>query len=313
MKKLIPLLLVLAPITSFALETDQFMAAPYNLKDASGPLNEYVNSEIDEAVSDSKSDESCADISDRVMTEIVGKYSISKISQFAKKSPDIERFPNDSIKDREYLKQSFYREAGFPFNFAKISRTINVGGVYIGTDKLGHFALVGRNYYRRFLREIKDNSDELVAEKATVMNGIRTEVAVLGYTLGGVLSFGDLEANYRGMMFARSLCTGSNPYLVKKDNIWKRTDRKFEITEHINPRMDESYRPAFWKPNLWEKVKPLIAQSYCELKSNPVYIERIAKYPAMIVENRNDKFIEEYFSDKPKFDRKLRDIDQLCE
>lgn len=307
---------MLVPMASFALETDQFLAATHELKDASGPISGYVNEAIDKALvkaSEKKKILSCADISDKVMTEIVGKYSISKISQFAKKSSLIERFPDDSLDDRDYLDLSIYRDAGFPFQFALIARTINVGGVYIGTDKLGHFALLGRNYYRRFQDELKKNKNELVAEKATVMDGIETEVHILGYTLGGVLSFGDLEANYRGLMFARSLCEGANPYLVKKENKWIRTERKFDITEHINPRMDESYKPVFWKPGLWKKVKPLIADAYCDLKKNSLYLERISHYPAKIVSNRNDEYIRDFFSNKPKFDRNLENIDQLCE
>jgi len=314
MKKLI--LLMLVPMTSFALETDQFLAATHELKDASAPISGYVNEEIDQAVVKINKKEkniNCAEVSDRVMTEIVGKYSISKISQFAKKSPLIERFPDDSLGDRDYIDISIYKDAGFPFQLGLIARTINVGGVYVGTDKLGHFALLGRNYFRRFQDELKKNKDELAAEKATVMDGIKTEVHILGYTLGGVLSFGDLEANYRGFMFARSLCEGSNPYLIKKENKWFRTDRRFDITEHINPKMDESYKPAFWSPRIWKAINPAIKDAYCDIKKNSLYIERISKYPAKIVTNRNDEYIKEYFSDKSKFDRSKEDITKLCD
>lgn len=318
MKKIIlPLVLLSITTQSYALETDQFLAASHELKDASGPINGYVNSAIDTAVKKSleeKKSLSCFEVSDKVMSEIVGKYSISKISQFAKKSPLIERFPDDSIGDWAYIDQSIYTHAGFPFFLGLIARTINIGGVYVGTDKLGHFALLGRNYYRNFQDALKkNNNDELAAEKEAVFNGIKTEVAVLGYKLGGVLSYGDMEANYQGMVFARSLCEGSHPFLVKINNGWQRTDRQFDINNYFSPKMDESYMPAFWTPRVWKNIKEDIRKSYCEVKKNPLYLERISKYPARLTQNRNDDYVKEYFKNKPKFDRSLRDIDKLCE
>jgi hypothetical protein len=318
MKKLIlPLVLLSITTQTYALETDQFLAASHELKDASGPLNEYMNKAIDQAVknaSEEKESVSCVKVSDMVMSEIVGKFSISKISQFAKKSPLIERFPDDSIGDFAYIDQSIYTHAGFPFFMGLIARTINVGGIYVGTDKLGHFALLGRNYYRRFQDELKKNkNNELAAEKETVFGGITTEVAVLGYKLGGVLSYGDLEANFQGFTFARSLCEGSNPYLIKSNNEWQRTNRQFNFNEYFSPKMDESFKPAFWTPRVWKNIKDDIRKSYCEVKNNPLYQARISKYPARLSSNRNDDYIKEYFKNKPNFDRSLRDIDKLCE
>lgn len=315
MKKM-ALLTLLISNSVFALETDQFHAASRVLKEASSPINRYIDDKFAraiEAANSKKKTVACSELADDVMSEIVGKFSISKISQFAKKSPEIERFPEDTMGTWDYIDESIYKDAGFPFHYGVISRTINVGGVYIGTDKLGHFALVGRNYYRRYIENRKDGMEKLEAEKASVMKGFKQEIHILGYTLGGVLSFGDLEANYQGMQFAISMCEGENPYLIQENGQWKRNEnRPFDIKNYINPKMDESYNPSFWKPKLWKTISPAIAKVYCPLKENPLYVERVKSYQAKITTNRNDGYIQEFFSTRPKFDRKLELIDSLC-
>ena len=316
MKKIALLTLVLTS-NVWALETDQFHAASRVLKESSGPINEYIQDKFDIAIkkaNEKKKQLACAELADDVMSEIVGRFSISKISQFAKNSPDIERYPDDSVKTSTYINEiSIYAGAGFPFNVAKISRTINVGGVYIGTDKLGHFALVGRNYYRAYQDNLKKGMSKRDAEKAAVLKGIKQEVHILGYTLGGVLSYGDLEANYQGLQFAISMCEGENPYLVKKNGEWTKNEQRIaDIKNIINPKMDESFMPAFWKPNLWKIVAPNIKDVYCELKDNPLYIERVKSYQTRIESNRNDDYVKEFFSERPKFNRELENIDDLC-
>lgn len=315
--KIAALLTLLLSQSIHALETDQFHAASKVLKEASAPINEYINDKFDRAINAAnakRKNTSCRELADDVMTEIVGKFSISKISQFAKKSPEIERYPDDSIGTWDYIDESIYKDAGFPFNYGVISRTINVGGVYIGTDKLGHFALVGRNYYRRYVENLEKKMTKLEAEKASVYKGFTQEIHILGYTLGGVLSFGDLEANYQGMQFAISMCEGESPYLINSNGKWMRNNQKiFDIKNYINPKMDESYNPAFWKPKLWKTISPAIKEVYCPLKNNPLYIERIKQYQTKITINRNDQYIQDFFSTRPKFDRNLELIDSLCE
>lgn len=301
-----------------ALETDQFHAASKELKESSEPLNEYVIDKFERAITRARGTRktiSCQVLANDVMSEVVGRFAISKISQFAKNSPAIERYPDDSVTNKDYLNEiSIYKGLGFPFNIVKISRTINIGGVYIGTDKLGHFALVGRNYYRAYLKNLANGMSKLEAERSAVMKGIKQEVHILGYTLGGVLSYGDLEANYQGLMFAISMCEGENPFLIKKNGQWMRNEKRtFDFKNIINPKMDESYLPAFWKPRIWKKIAPNIQDVYCELKHNKIYQARIKSYATKLQPNRNDDYILEFFSTRPKFDRKLEMIDNLCD
>ena len=120
MKKniLLTLTVFLAAFPALALETDQFHAASRVLNDSSEALNSYVDDKFNRAIvtaNEKNKKVSCPEVADMVMSEIVGKFSISKISQFAKKSPLIERFPDDSLNSWEYIESSIYKDAGFPF------------------------------------------------------------------------------------------------------------------------------------------------------------------------------------------------------
>lgn len=303
---------------AIALETDQFHAASHEIRESSAALNSYVQEKMDKAIAaanEKKSSLTCEQLSDSIMTEIVGKYSISAISTFAKNSPEVERYPDDSIGTQAYLNQSIYKDAGFPFLvFGIISKTINVGGVYIGTDKLGHFALIGRNYYRRYLELRAKGLSEQEAEKESVMKGIQQEVHILGYTLGGVLSFGDLEANFQGMQFARSICAGVNPYVQKEASEWKlNPTRKFDIKNYINPKMDESFWPPLWKGRIWKEIVPELRDVYCSLRANSLYKTRLEKYKTQLEKNRNDDYVRTFFTSKTKYDRTYQTLDRLCQ
>lgn len=316
MKKTLLLILLLSS-ASYAVETDQFLAGSHVLKDSSDSINEYINNKFEAAilkVNEKKREYACRNLADDVLSEIVGRHSISALSKFAGTSAEIERYPDNSIKMHDYINDlSIYARAGFPFGLVAISRTINVGGVYVGTDKLGHFSLIGRNYYRAYLKNLDKGLSKKEAEKAAVVKGIGQEIHFLGYMLGGVLSYGDLEANFQGLQFAISMCESENPYLIKKNGDWiKNPERTFDIKNIINPKMDESYKPPFWSPRIWRRIAPNIKNVYCDLKENPLYIERMKFYESKISINKNDDYLKDFFKDRPKFDRNLENIDSLC-
>lgn len=183
----------------------------------------------------------------------------------------------------------------------------------MGTDKLGHFSLIGRNYYHNYLTNLKNGMNKAEALEKAILKGFKTEKGMLGYGIGGVLSFGDLEANYQGLRFAIDLCDGKNPYIVFNDNRFeKNINNNFEMKTYFNPRMDESYHFSFWRPWLYKKIKEKLSQEYCEAKNEPMYVERISKYAPLMKENLNDRLIQQHLLTIDKFDRKLEDITAFC-
>ncbi|MFA6236387.1 MAG: hypothetical protein WC635_03580 [Bacteriovorax sp.] len=312
--------LVAGALPSFALETDQFIASKTTIKDSAEVFNNYFNRQIDKAIeaANSKNPEKikCSEVAGNVMNNLVGgKYfSISKISKFARTSPDVDRYPDDSVSDRDYSSLTFYEGVGTLLTLSPpFARTINVNGIYMGTDKLGHFSLVGRNYYHNYLTNLKNGMKKSEALEAAILTGFKTEKGILGYGIGGVLSFGDLEANYEGLRFAIDLCDGENPYIVIKNNRFeKNSTNGFNMKTYFNPRMDESYHFSFWRPWLYKKIKTKLAQEYCEARNEPMYIERISKYAPLMKENLNDRLIQKHLLTIDKFDRKLEDVSSIC-
>jgi hypothetical protein len=299
-----------------AIETDQFIAATVSLKDSSPLINNYIREKMHIAVSKAnrrgKGPAYCQKLASNVFTEILGRFSISKISRYAEEAEEFERFPSDDLSMGEYMDLSIYQMAKFPINMVGLSHTINVGGIYVGTDKLGHFALLGRNYYNRYRKYNRRMKDSVAAQKKSIMKGIRQEVSLLGYTLGGVLSFADLEANYQGLRFGIEMCQGENAFLQFADNQWQiNTQRPFDIMEYFNPKMDETFNLNFWRPNLWKKINPDVAKVYCSMLESPLYKNRLDFYQSINVPSYNDELMAEFLINNPKFDRSTQTIECL--
>lgn len=303
---------------SYALETDQFITIGAKINDSAEILNEYIGQNIQDAIVTANEKnydkDKCRLIAKRVMHNLVGgTFSISKISQFAKKSPLIDKYPDMSISDRDYFKMTFYENSDILLKIAPLARTINLNGIYMGTDKLGHFALIGRQYYRYFLNFLDDGLAVEAATEKAILKGFKTEKGILGYAIGGVLSYGDLEANYQGLVFAKNMCEGENPYL-QFDGIWKlNPKRSFDTKEYFGPKMDESFHFSFWRPGLYKRIKEKLKNEYCEVKNKPEYLARVAEYQTKMSFNLNDELIEKHLHSLPKFNRKLEDVKSFCE
>lgn len=319
MKQSLFVVLFLA-FTSFsakAIEADQYLSSFEEIQDSSAAINDYIHQSMDRALKRfndrRRGADRCQDLASEVFTQMVGRFSISKISQFAATSPDVDRFPNLDVDMKEYFNISIYQDAKFPINMVGLGRTINIGGVYVSTDKLGHFALLGRNYYNRYKRYAKRWGEEKATVK-TIEKGIRQEIVFLGYVLGGVLSFADLEANFQGLRFGKEMCQGDTPYLLYNvaNSAWvKNPARTFDVKNYFNPKMDETYNQNFWRPNLWKKVKDKVKESYCQLLQTESYVNRLQFYASLVEENKNDEVIRDFISNKPKYDRSVQTI--ICD
>jgi hypothetical protein len=318
------LLIFLGPLvfsqSLFALETDQFITFDKELKDSSPYINNYFHEKMQLAVDEAnnKSDaKSCEKVASDVFTLVLGRLSISKISKFAENSNLIERFPEDSISNRDYFDISIYKDAPFYMKIAALSRTINLGGVYMGTDKLGHFSLLGRNYYNKYLSFKGLGLSHDGAFKEAIVHGMRSETGILGYAIGGVLSLGDLESNYQGLKFAIDMCQGEKPYLVKVNDKWEVSKENiFDVKKYFSPRMDESYNISYWRPSLFKKIKGTLKAEYCTMIKSPIYLERLKSYNAnfksLLIENLNDQLINEHIFSKARYTKFKEDLNSLC-
>ncbi|MGE0615991.1 MAG: hypothetical protein AB7P04_10135 [Bacteriovoracia bacterium] len=146
--------------------------------------------------------------------------------------------------------------------YAIFSSTINLYGVELGTDKLGHFFKQGIQYYRRFTRQVENEVDPADAEKGSVGGvGKIAEGSYFGMGLTGVYSNADLATNLAGLKFYQNilapLTIGETAYpsmlRVRDDgkleinpapeNAKETVYRRF-VSEHMNEAMNPSWIEA---------------------------------------------------------------------
>lgn len=114
---------------------------------------------------------------------------------------------------------------------AGVNSSIRLGGEYIGADKLGHFFDQGFQYFKGWTL----NGSKIWALQA----GKSSEEGGFGKTTTGIMSYGDLAANYSGFQFWQSVTTGENPYFRCNNGQWSQV-RKFAWADHVNPGWDEA-------------------------------------------------------------------------
>ncbi|MCC6681296.1 MAG: hypothetical protein IT445_10395 [Phycisphaeraceae bacterium] len=158
------------------------------------------------------------------------------------------------------------------------SSSIKVYGVYLGTDKIGHFSDMGYHYYKAYMSALARGADEQQAMAQAVKlgtDGIISEWALLGVLTAGSYSNADLISNYVGCLFYRNLTeptlikgTLCPPILERDGEYWKLADAtlaphffKRFISEHWN----EALNPSLYEPLMRDTVRKLIRERNSEL------------------------------------------------
>jgi len=151
--------------------------------------------------------------------------------------------------------------------------TIEAYGVYMGTDKLGHFTDMGKHYYRKYRDTLAEGKDVDAALKAAVGLGAEggpmffSESALLGESTAGAYSNADLVANYMGMTFYRNLTEEVSLHDMKippmltmgDDGLWKITDRVRPDSDFFclffSDHYDEALNPSRYVKSIREKIR----------------------------------------------------------
>lgn len=250
-----------------AYETDQYSNRLLPIRDSLAPLNDRVNRVLARAVATWSGPRDDWRLARRVYWELGGLYWVDHIERWAMDSPAIDKLPQNGH-------HSIFAGAGFlstRVNFIfGVGNTIQVAGVLIGTDKLGHFFSQGVKYYGSHLR---GDSDERV-----VARGELNERWLFGQLTTGVYSNADLVANYEGYLFYRSLfedgIVAGKLAIVR----WVRDpsghdrptlQRPFDWQDHVNDYWDEALNPSFVETGLqhwFDRRLPLLCDEY---RQNP--------------------------------------------
>jgi hypothetical protein len=181
----------------------------------------------------------------------------AKIETWAENSHNlIKQFPDPAlVTTNDYIEVSIFR-SGINFvakTLGAIDRSINVDGVWFGTDKLSHFTASGYLYYLSYLRH-RARLGDYKSKMNMVRNGIMMEYTIIGLQTTGVFSFADLEANYQGFQMAVDFCDETSPILKEQDGKWV-MNRRVRFADYVNPNWDEFYYQSSYSKGRRAKVE----------------------------------------------------------
>lgn len=224
-------------------ETDPYTDREIDLDDSLEILDAKVNEALNRIASDWARGCNERALIYAVYRDLGGFHWVDKIERWAMFAPEIDRLPRNRAEsvfaDAPIIRSSGARIGNF-------SRTINVNGTYISTDKLGHFFSQGRKFCSRYQRL----GTEVKAARLTA----RWEGLIWGNLLSGIYSNADLVANYEGFLFYRGLLSeGADEdqdtiFVCREGNLVKRRD--FTWAEHVNGFWDEMLNPSYFKRSL---------------------------------------------------------------
>lgn len=149
-----------------------------------------------------------------------------------------------------------------------LAPTIHMYDYYFGTDKLGHFFMMGHTYYKLYNYLLAKGKSTQQAHAAIVTYGQALEQTYLGTLINGVYSNADLSANYAGWKFymnlAHSVKIGkqtSPPILVFNGNKWefsKHVNKNTLLKPYLSENLNEAWNPcryAFSRGQIRRQVK----------------------------------------------------------
>ncbi len=238
-------ILGLASVHAYAFETDQFTLPPEPLKDVGTELNQLVLTAVNQAIAEAntKQDFSETDLADRVHHHLCSNITLCEPEAWAAQTTNFKPALWESIHKGVF--------APIPFAFLFDSPTINVFGVYLGTDKIGHFFAQGYGYYETFMKAIGNGLSEEAAIRKTVQEGINEERSYFGYWPAGTYSNADLAADYAGFKFylnlTRTVRMGEVwmvPAIVEKENNSLKLSGDVNAETLLNAFMDERFNEA---------------------------------------------------------------------
>jgi ankyrin repeat protein len=153
------------------------------------------------------------------------------------------------------------------------SGTVSAGGTVFGTDKIIHFINIGRIYHGKYETRIKRGLPEQEAIKSAIAstsrNPLTSEDGVLGMLTTGILSNGDLAADYAGLMFYRNLTETVHigphtlpPMLVRDGPYWRvqiEPDSDFFVA-FITPHWNEVLNPSKYARYTSVRLRALVRE-----------------------------------------------------
>ena len=191
-----------------------------------------------------------------------------------------------------------------------MARTIRIGEIHIGTDKIGHLFGFGRRFHKRYRRALARGFDEDQALRRVVTWGVKIERYIAGGILDGVFSFADVEANYQGLRMALAMCDETDPHLVRDPDGW-RLARPLDLGLYVTPHLDESYYNSRFSDHRWKSIRPIL-EAYCPLYHSESVRAQRARYAQLQSPSPSMRIVGEIFARRGDDRRQRQSIDEVC-
>ncbi len=167
---------------------------------------------------------------------------------------------------------------------------MKVNGVYLGSDKLGHFIAKGHINYARYREKrdqgaLRDEAVQYAVALGTSGDFFYSEKRMVGYLSSGILSNGDLAADFLGLKFYINL---TEPVMLKgklqRPLLELRDDGYWHLADHVQP--DSDFFTNFISDHLNEVLNPNIMEP---MMRNPVR-KQIVKVRHSLLAHYSDRF-----------------------
>lgn len=228
-----------------AAEVDNFNIRQANIKNSAPQINQFGNELMIEVLTKlNKEDHLCneAGLYKALRREFKNGY-IGKFAKFIIDSNELERTKTphkNSIYNQFRLKDAVV--TGFMARkiYDPSASLILINDRLIGTDKFEHFSGTGFSYFKSYY--LKKNSIE---ETANI--GFGDEYGLLGAWTTGVISYGDLAAEFNGMRFWNHILQKSEdilgenwgPYIACENNKWIKV-KEVDWSRYVDDAWDEA-------------------------------------------------------------------------
>ena len=306
---------IIAASPVYGAETDQYLTWEVELEDSADAVNAYLNQEIEafleKANRRKRSIKRRPELVADLYTHLFAGLHQSRLRSFCAKSPLVDRFPARDVSYLEHLKMSIYCDPAFPF-LLPMARTIRIGDVYFGIDKIGHFFGFGRRYFQRYRALRWDFVAHEEAVERVIRSGLAQELSFVGSLVDGVFSHADLEANYQGFLLALDLASKTDPLLVRVDDKWRLT-RPIDFRDYITPDFDESYNTSHFTWMRKNSATSRLRERYCGMEQTPIVQARFARYAEDYEPSLSKQIIDDHFAQRRRNPREWHAFDAICD
>ncbi|WP_127716905.1 hypothetical protein [Halobacteriovorax sp. HLS] len=339
MKNLILIFFILASTHVNSREVDNYLAWGVELRDSGKLVDKYIYENLQKSIQVinenkyqfvrvhprsarrkkviAKWYDSCELVAHKIMKEAFYSPTYQKIEGFIDNSKELDTYPRRPLKseearqelnqtvengymtDDEYLKESIVQKS--PLN-SPLSRIVNIYGVYVGADKFGHFTSFGARYLKKIYNLMNKGRSYDEALNKVLHYGHRSEKSYVGMLLTKVFSRADLEANYQGLVFTRSLCSeDSKVKLFFDGEKWEFIKLKdFTVKDYVNPNWDESWNNSLFTQKKWNEsvVKTFERRNECKKLDSPFVVRQREFYHSFKSISKNKIYEKEWLKKK---------------